>query len=48
MKFNKIACVDYTKMNDEAIAQLQEYSEEKIIHPDDFNADHRRNYSKKS
>ncbi|WBL21049.1 NAD(P)-dependent oxidoreductase [Zunongwangia sp. HRR-M8] len=36
MKFKKIACVDYTKMNDEAIAQLQEYSEEKIIHPDDF------------
>ena len=36
MKFNKIACVDYTKMNKEAITELQEYSEEEIIHPDDF------------
>ena len=36
MKFNKIACVDNTKMNNEAIAELQKYSEEKIINPDDF------------
>ena len=36
MKFNKIVCVDYTKMNKEAITELQEYSEEEIIHPDDF------------
>ncbi|MDN3593769.1 NAD(P)-dependent oxidoreductase [Zunongwangia endophytica] len=36
MKFNKIACVDYTKMNNEAIAELQQYSEEEVIHPDDF------------
>lgn len=34
MKFQKISCVDYTKMNTEAIGKLQQYSEEKIIHPD--------------
>ncbi|MGA8854704.1 MAG: dihydrofolate reductase, partial [Christiangramia sp.] len=27
MKFNKIVCVDHTKLNDEAIDQLQQYSD---------------------
>lgn len=30
MKFNKIVCVDNTKLNDEAIAELQKLSEEKV------------------
>ncbi|WP_417886238.1 NAD(P)-dependent oxidoreductase [Zunongwangia sp.] len=33
MKFHKITCIDYTKMNTEAIKELQKYSEEEIIHP---------------
>lgn len=36
MKFNKIVCVDYTKLQDWALEELQQYSEEKIEAYNDY------------
>jgi len=39
MKFNKIVLVDYTKMNDESINKLKEYSEDGVEVYDDYPED---------
>lgn len=34
MKFNKIVCVDNTKLNDKALSELEKFSDEVVVHTD--------------